>query len=155
MIVTVKVLSKCFYGGLLRYEGQKFSWTVPQEYIDKASKESKQLKDVLPGYLELVSNAPEIKPSLEKETSDSMTLDSITGDHGGATGSVGVSGIDDGNSIDSEKIKQALAELDHNDDSLWTDTGELRLIVLKDKLGYRVNRAELEEIAPGFKRQGA
>ncbi len=155
MIVTVKVLEKCFYGKLIRGVGERFSWKVPEEYLKKAADESKQLKDVMPSYLELVSNAPEIKPSLEKETSDSMTLDSITGDHGGTTGSVDVSGIDDGNSIDSEKIKQALAELDHNDDSLWTDTGELRLIVLKDKLGYRVNRAELEEIAPGFKRQGA
>ncbi|EKC5520912.1 hypothetical protein OP256_001276 [Vibrio parahaemolyticus] len=176
MIVTVQALEKCFYGGLLRYEGQRFPWEVPQEYIDKAAGESKQLEDVLPEYFELVGNAPAIKPKKYVLDDDGISNDlgpignkgpgpcptgpigtpgeigqsdpllhSTDGDNGGIGG--------DGDNINPEEIKKVLAGLDHSDDSLWTDTGEVRLSALKDKLGYRVNRPELDEIAPGFKRQ--
>ncbi|EOD9553102.1 hypothetical protein ACJ7RV_002218 [Vibrio parahaemolyticus] len=169
MIVTVQALEKCFYGGLLRYEGQSFPWEVPEEYIQEAKKKKKQLEDVLPEYFELVSNAPKIQHEQKFVFDDDGISDEKNNDVGptGIPGEKGQSdpllagqaapgsapGADDTDDLNTDQIKKVLAELDHGDDSLWTDTGELRLSVLKDKLGYRVNRAELDEIAPGFKRQ--
>ncbi len=169
MIVTVQALEKCFYGGLLRYEGQSFPWEVPEEYIREAKNKNKQLEDVLPEYFELVGNAPKIQHEQKFVFDDDGISDGKNNDVGptGIPGEKGQSdpllagqaatgsapSVDDTDDLNADQIKKVLAELDHGDDSLWTDTGELRLSVLKDKLGYRVNRAELDEIAPDFKRQ--
>lgn len=50
-------------------------------------------------------------------------------------------------------VLDALATMNHKDDAHWTKQGEPDLNVLKEKLGFAIQRGEVKEYAPEFVRQ--
>lgn len=50
-------------------------------------------------------------------------------------------------------VLDALATIDHKDDSAWTTGGEVQMKHLEEKVGFNLTRAELKEMAPDFVRQ--
>ncbi|MGI0119692.1 hypothetical protein [Zooshikella sp. RANM57] len=53
----------------------------------------------------------------------------------------------------SEKIVKALSQLDHNNDSHWTNAGLPNVKAVEEILGQDVTRSDINEAAPEFKRE--
>ena len=57
--------------------------------------------------------------------------------------------------VASEAVKEAIAALDHEDDSHWTGAGLPSTDAVTDLAGEKVTRAQIEVSAPGYTRAAA
>ena len=57
--------------------------------------------------------------------------------------------------VASEAVKEAVASLDHEDDSHWTGAGLPSTDAVTDLAGEKVSRAQIEAAAPGYTRAAA